>query len=311
MTRKIIAGILALVLLGFATYGLAWPYDLKVSFEAPTYPGIVRQTLKTWSVGLNTPDPEGSLWVNSSSLKAESGEVLNFVQEVSGERGRYRYRWSIDWASDSTARVQVKVTEPGRRLANRIAIPFTRTRIEDSSQEAIGDFYAKLDEHLKNFRVRVEEVEELTSTYTAYVPIACKQIEKASFMMQYYPLLTNLIIENDIETNGIPFVEVTRWDEENDSIYFNFCYPIVRSERLPIGTELRYKRFFGKRALRATYNGNYIFSDRAWYALRKEAELRGLETEPKPVEFFFSNPNFGGDEMEWKADIFLPIKPEG
>jgi hypothetical protein len=30
--------------------------------------------------------------------------------------------------------------------------------------------------------------------------------------------------------------------------------------------------------------------------------------EPKPIEFFFNNPNMGGDALRWKAEVFLPIK---
>lgn len=306
MAKRIIATIAVLVVLGFTVYALAWPYDLKIRFEAEAYPGVVRQTLQTWSDGLGTSNTSGP--EVQSELLGRPGDIFEITQLLNiGER-ELTYRWSIGWATDSSSRVEVKISEKGKRLANRLSIPFSQTDFEQESQERVKDFYDKLQEHLSKFRVEVQEVEELASTYTAYVPVACKQYEKASFMMKNYPMITNLIIEHEIETNGIPFVEITRWNEEEDSIYFNFCYPIIRSEKLPIGTPLQYKRFFGKKALKARYNGNYIFSDRAWYALRKKAEERGLDYEEKPVEFFFSNPNFGGDELEWKAEIFLPVK---
>ena len=59
--------------------------------------------------------------------------------------------------------------------------------------------------------------------------------------------------------------------------------------------------------MKAEFNGNYIFSDRAWYELRDYAEKKGLKVTDKPLEIFFNNPNMGGDELQWKADIYMPL----
>jgi len=47
---------------------------------------------------------------------------------------------------------------------------------------------------------------------------------------------------------------------------------------------------------------------RAWYALINYAKKNNIEIEKKPVEIFYNNPNFGGNELDWKAEIYLPIK---
>ena len=94
----------------------------------------------------------------------------------------------------------------------------------------------------------------------------------------------------------------------NDSLHYNFGMPIIRSERLPMGTEIQYKRIFPKRALKAIYNGNYITSDRAWYALLDYAKNNSLEVDSTLIEVFHNNPNTGGDEENWKAEIYLPLK---
>ena len=82
----------------------------------------------------------------------------------------------------------------------------------------------------------------------------------------------------------------------------------IRSEKLPTHSIIKYKRIFAKKALKATYNGNYITSDRAWYTLMKKAEDLGKEVELTPIEYFYNNPNFGGNEINWKAEIFMPIE---
>ena len=69
-----------------------------------------------------------------------------------------------------------------------------------------------------------------------------------------------------------------------------------------------HKQYNGVKAIKATYNGNYITSDRAWYALLDYAEKNDILIDKKPLEVFYSNPNFGGDELLWEAEIFMPIK---
>ena len=56
------------------------------------------------------------------------------------------------------------------------------------------------------------------------------------------------------------------------------------------------------------YNGNYITSDRAWYELLDDAERKNIEVHQTPVEVFYNNPNYGGDELNWKAEIYMPLK---
>jgi effector-binding domain-containing protein len=134
------------------------------------------------------------------------------------------------------------------------------------------------------------------------------QIEKARGMMQNYSLLTSVLSAENIEMNGTPFVEITNWNTQNDSIAYNFCFPVIKSDSLPIDPLIKYKQYNGVKALKASYNGNYITSDRAWYALLEYGENNGIEIANKPLEVFYSNPNFGGDELQWEAQIYLPIK---
>ena len=62
-----------------------------------------------------------------------------------------------------------------------------------------------------------------------------------------------------------------------------------------------------KKALMAIYNGNYITSDRAWYALLDYAEKNEIPITGLPLEIFYNNPNMGADEKNWKAEVFMPF----
>jgi effector-binding domain-containing protein len=127
-------------------------------------------------------------------------------------------------------------------------------------------------------------------------------------MMQYYSFLNSILANKAVKMNGTPFLEVTNWNMENDSIAYNFCFPIIKSDSLPIHKDLKYKQYDGVEAIKAIYNGNYMTSDRAWYALLDEAKRKNIEIDQTPIEVFYNNPNYGGDELRWKTEVFMPIK---
>ena len=289
-------------IIGFLTIGfLLWyfiikPYDYLVTFKVKTTAGTINQSIKLWNTSLE----------NSSPIQQEN--LKNLTQQIIVKDSTFNYDWSISSVNDSISKVNVYVTDIDHSLANKISIPFGTTDFEKRTQNTITDFIDKLKEHLNKIRVRVVGIDSTRTTYCAYIPMKGLQIEKARGMMQNYSLLTSVLSAENIEMNGTPFVEITNWNTQNDSIAYNFCFPVIKSDSLPIDPRIQYKQYSGVKALKASYNGNYITSDRAWYALLDYAGNNDIEIVKKPLEVFYSNPNFGGDELKWEAQIYLPIK---
>lgn len=290
-----------LLLIGIIFLGaLSWyllikPYDYLVTIKANTHPGTLNQSIKTWAGSFI-----GSKEVNQKNLMHLS-QVMQFNDSI------HLYEWNIHASTDSTTEVKVYVSDKNNSLSNRIAIPFSDTNFEKRTRKTLFDFNQKLSDHLNQFKIQIIGEEELEATYCAYTTVKGTQIEKAKGMMHDFPLLNTLLAENKVQLNGRPFLEITHWSMDKDSIEFDFCYPIIRSDTLPQHPELKYKQFFAKKAIKAIYNGNYITSDRAWYALLKYAEKNKLEITGLPIEVFHNNPNMGGNDLEWKAEIFMPL----
>lgn len=293
---KKILGIVLLVLLGV----LIWlvflkPSDFVAVLEAKSVPGTINHTLKTWSRSLENTD-------------IRQGTDQNHLrQELRSNDSLFVFEWKLTKENDSLTRIEVGVSLESANPLIRIRNLFSDTDFKRRSRNTILDFNEKLKEHLASFRVSIDGQASLDPTYCAYVTIENGQLEKALGMMQNYSLLTDVLLENKIELNGMPFVEVTHWDQEKELLKYNFCYPIVKKDSLPSDGLVSFKQFEGGQYLKATYNGNYISSDRAWYALLDQAEQKGIEIEEKPVEIFFNNPNMGGDELKWRADIYMPL----
>lgn len=295
--KKLIYGAIFLVIGGLLWYLFVKPSDYTIRFNANAIPGTINQTLKLWDQTLDTVH----------KIKQE-GDLYHLSQEMRFGDSIHTYHWKIQPLTDSTSKVVVNVKDVNHSFMNKIQVPFKENDFVKRSKKTVLDFMQNLDDHTNKIKVTLLGEEDIPSKYLAYVPLKVTQFQKAGGIMQNFSYLTNELYVNGVELDGPPMLEVTRWDMEHDSLYYNFAQPIIRSERLPIGSDIQYKRLFPKRALKAEYNGNYITSDRAWYALLDYAAKNNIRVEPNPVEIFYNNPNTGGAEITWKTEIYMPIK---
>lgn len=266
------------------------------TFETKTTVGTINQSIKSWSVSID---------IKSEVQQSQLGD-LN--QQFIFNDSTFIYNWKMSAINDSITSVKIYVKDSDRSISNKVNRLFFNTDFEKRTKRTILDFHKKLNDHVENFKVTIKGVSQLEPTYCVYVPLKGTQIEKAKGMMRNYGLLSSFIVEKNIELNGQPVIEITNWDIKTDSIEYNFCYPIKKQDSLPSHKLIKYKLLKGSKAIKAIYNGNYITSDRAWYSLEAYANKNDIEIELKPIEIFYNNPNMGSNELEWKAEVYMPIK---
>ncbi len=296
MKRKIglVTTILLLAFLGW--YLFIKPYDYLVRFEVKALPGTINQTVK-----LSNNSIKGSRFVSQEN-------IAHFTYEMNHNDSIFTYEWDIQKINDSLSKVRVYVSNPDNRLQNRLKIPFADTPFKLRADQTLKTTLKTLHEHLKRIKVSIVGESEIPDTYCLCVPLKDTQRNKANGMMKNYSFLSSMVLKNNLQLNGSPLVEVTDWQVAKDSLHFNFCNPIIKPDSLPEIAGVFYKQVKGRKALKAIYNGNYITSDRAWYALLNHADNNQIEVEKKPLEIFYNNPSTGSDELNWKAEIYMPIK---
>ncbi len=289
----LIIGILLLCVLG---YLFVYPHDYQVSFEVKTTPGAVNQTVKSWTKTLE----------NSEII--EECTISEFGQQIKFGDSTHIYQWRIKPIHDSLSKVTVYAKDVNHSLNNKLSVPFRDTDFEKRTRKTLTHFSKKLLEHLKNFKVEVVGEDATTTKFCACTNVRTNQFGKAKGMMRDFPFLSSFIVKNKLQPSGAPFLEVTNWQKKKDSIEFKFCFPIVQMDILPEHPEIEFRSYYGRKALKAIYNGNYITSDRAWYALVDYAERNNIEVTELPLEVFYNNPNMVGNDLNWKAEIFMPLK---
>ncbi|CAM4185832.1 GyrI-like domain-containing protein [Zobellia nedashkovskayae] len=267
-----------------------------VRFRTKASSGTVNQIVKFWA----------SQKGNANFQEQKS--LSDFTNSIILNDTTLSFNWKIVPLNDSISQVKVYVTDSENSLKNRILLPFSDTDFEKRSKSTVKEVYSLLKSHLSNFKTTIIGEAVIPKKYCACITLKSTQLEKVKGMMEHYSRLSGLMAKNSIELDGRPLVEVEQWNTRNDSIAYNFCFPIIKTDSLPQAEELIYKEIQERKAIKAVYNGNYLTSDRAWYALLDYADKNEIKVTQEPLEIFHTNPNMGGNELEWEAEIFMPIQ---
>lgn len=293
--------IVLIVLLAALTF-LGWflfikPADFKAVFKTTVTLGAANQTIKVWNESLPDSKPIEQISVNALEQKISFGDSI------------HQYSYHLEPDIDSLTEITIHIKDSAHSLSNRFKGLYSQTDFEKRSIATVKNLYEVLKEHEKNHKVTVEGITTLPSKEYAYTELSGIQRSKAYGMMKDMSLLQSAMAQYNVSLDGTPFVEITRWNRESDSIYYKFCFPFDKTatDSLPKWKDIKYGYRDEQKALKATYNGNYITSDRAWYVLLNYAKANNIKVEETPFEEFFNNPNMGGDAMQWRADIYLPI----
>ena len=296
MRKKIFWSLLCACALGLLYYLFLRPFEFEVRFQVKTSPGDIIETIRIWNRSLDT----------ASVFKVESFDRLQ--QNINWKKRNYVYDWHFKNLSDSLTSVDIRISEPQRSLINKILVPFTSQPIEQDAGEIGNVFYNILKEHLRITKVMITGETVIDSSFCVCSALDTHQIEKANGMMNDYLMLGSFITTHNLKSDGNPMVRISEWNHEAGTLKFNFCFPIQPVDSIPKNKLIEYKVFKGETVLKAEYRGNYITSDRAWYELLRYAEKNKYEVTGLPIERFYDNPNLGANELNWKADVYLPVK---
>jgi hypothetical protein len=295
--KKLAVIIAVAVCLVLSWYLFVRDFEFEVNFKAKTSAGDIIQSLRIW----NKTQHESRI------IKVDSLERL--VQEVQWKGRSYVYTWNFETLNDSTTEVNVLVSEPGKEKINKLLIPVTKQPIEEDAAEMVQTFYEVLQEHLRITRVEIVGEAETSPSFCVCRSLSTLQTEKAYGMMKDYDILTSFVSSFNLKASGPPSVRVNKWSHTSNELNFDFCFSIIKPEVLPqVSQSITFKEFKSEKALKATFYGNYITSDRAWYELIKLAQKGGYKITGLPIEYFHDNPSLGLNEKEWRAEVYLPVE---
>lgn len=300
MNAKIKWSIVTILIVFLGWYFLIKQSDYTITFEAKAATGTVFQGIQEWSVAQSKK--------NNDTYTTLEKKNFDFIkQEFKKGNNQMEYSWNIKSINDSTSKIEVNVKDLNHSWYNKLTVPFISTPFKVEQVNKIKDFKVGLEEHLKAFKVRVDGEGQSAATFVAYITLKSVLQEKAQTMIANDAIITGYLYTNKIKITGKPYVEITNWDKDKETVEFNYCFPVSKNAKIVADSNVKFKTIPALKGLRATYYGNFRTSDRAWFALLDYAKRNGIELENKVLENFLANPFNGGNELEWETKIIIPF----
>lgn len=290
---------LSLLLLGIWYFALKEEH-YRITFISDRPPGVIYSHILDWdSYGSNDFD---SIHLNS---KLPYSEIL---QEVYTNDSIFSYRWALKKHSEEETKVTAYIKDVRNGFKQKLQVPFGNNSFIKKNTKSVKNLLEVLQMDDERYRVHSFSDTVVAGGYCVYLPIESTVEAKAKNMLINIATIMEYINKNEIELQGDPFLEVTKWDKERERISFNFCFPIEQSDSIPTNQQLKFKTVQPFRALKVDFNGNYRISNKAWYYLLDHAKNKKLEVVELPFEVYLDDPHVGGNPLNWKAHILLPYK---
>lgn len=302
--KKIVVSIVLIILLaliGGIAYLLIRPCDYRAHFTVKTTPDIVYFNILNW-------DNWNRKQANSKIEITSKNPVRNVSKKVLLNDTTLIFNWEFKPLNDSITMVRVCVSDPDRKLYNRLTVPFINTPFKNSVRGNLLDIKTRLELILKTFHYEFTGYDQFEKKSCVYINLKSTPRGKARAMMENVIELNQFVRQNNLELDGNPFVLVHDWNEFKDSINFDFCFPITRTDAVPEHPEIKFKTVEGMDAIKTDFYGNYSITNITWYNLSEEANKLGYRSNHKLIEVYFNDPHSGGNELEWKAEIYLGIE---
>lgn len=287
---------------------LIWYFFIKkddyiIRFNAKTSPGTLFVSAEEWNL-LNQNKGEFSFAIT------ERIPFYHLHQTLSKNGMDLSLNWSLRSINDSITKVKVGISEDGNGALNRLTAPFFNTNFKKTSLELIENYKQGIDFMIKEkFRVHSIEIDSTPDLLFAFIQVEnIKMRDKASQMMKNNSTILAYLRENNIEKQGYPLLVVDKWYPEKNTISFKFGFQVKPKDSLPVDDLIKFETLTSKKAIKAIYNGNYIGSDKAWFAIHEYAQRNNIDLLYEPTEVFYSNPFLGENELEWVAEIYIPIQ---
>jgi effector-binding domain-containing protein len=297
--KKLLYGAGVLVLLGLIWYFFIKKHDYQVSFTAEHSAGAIYSRLMHWN------NWEGK--VNKVVSIEDRNPYSQLIQEVKQNDSIFRIEWNFKSLDINKTEVTAYFTDVENSFQQKLRIPFGKTDFVNKSLAISKRIRAELNEERKRYKVSGVSEVITEKKQCACVSIESSTYKKARDMIRGNGVVLSFFKQNDIELNEFPIVEVIYWNRKTNDITFDFCFPFSK-ENYELMEGVQVKNTKPLKALRVEFNGNYSISDRAWFELLAYAKEKNIQILEQPIEYFYNDPHAGGNDLKWKAKIFMPIE---
>jgi len=305
MKRKFIKILVGVIILSLFWFFFIKKYDYQINFTVKTSPGTVFSNI----LGLES-------WTHPKKAKnikvIDKTAFKNITQEIKFKDSIYEFNWNIIPVNDSVTKVKVFIKDKKHSVKQRLLLLVGKSKFIKKSIKFVDKINIELLEHLEKFRVKIIGKSQRPAYQSViYLTFSTDLPAKAHNMIENVIFLTQYMSKHHIKKTGNPFIDITHWDVQKNTMTCEFGFPVENRSVYPEDSIVKVRHNLkALPALKAVFHGNYRFSDRAWFALYNYAKQHNIKVNNKPFETYLNDPHNGGTELDWQADVYLPLKED-
>ncbi|MEM9685840.1 MAG: hypothetical protein AAF934_02840, partial [Bacteroidota bacterium] len=258
-------------------YFVVKDYNYKITFTNTQAPGIIYANLLQWD---GQGDHIQAITTLSKNPFSKIQQQLTLTDSI------FTYRWIIERKNDTTTKVTAYIKDRKNSFIQNLQVPFYKNTFVRRNIATVENIAKQLLQNKNYYNVSSVQKDSTPATHCAYITLSSTLKDKASTMMKNINTIMNYIRKNNITITGDPFLEITNWNIHENTITFNFCFPIAEKETYPETNTIKFKKTTAKNALKTTFNGNYRISDNAWYTIIDYAQTHNIAIEHLPFEIY-------------------------
>ena len=301
MNTKIKWSIIAASIAFLGWYFLIKQSDYTITFKVNAATGTISQGIVEWAGTRSKNQKETYSILEKRNFDYLKQHMVSGTEEL-------EYSWNMESVNDSVTDLTVGIKDLNHSFYNRITAPFVATKFRTLEIEKIKSFKMGLEDHIKDFKIKIDGEKSSEEIFVAYISLKSVLQEKAQTMIGYDADIVGYLDKNKIKIIGHrPYLEVTEWDQDKETVSFNYCFPIPKNTKYIPDNKVKFKTIPALKGLQATYFGNYRTSDRAWFTLLDYAKKHNMKLQNTVLEHFLANPFLGGNELEWETKIIIPF----
>ena len=289
----------AALITGGLWYFIGQDHHYQITFKTKQPPGVVFDHVRAWPIFGKAQ----GLQVTNKDMKAFSA----LTQELLVNDSIIKVNWQFKRLNDSVTKVTSYYEDVAHPLKQKFLAPFRRNDFVKRALNSTSSVAQQLIKKSENFRVQSISDTILPEKFCAYVPVTVRSAQKAQGMMAQIATVMDYINTHELPLKGDPFITVTHWDQQNQVLQFDFCFPIDPSENYPQDPNVLFKKVPSQKYLMTTFKGNYRISQQGWFYLLDYAQNHDLELAPYPTEVYLNDPHSGGESLDWSSLILFPI----
>lgn len=303
MRRKLILGLTSLFVLVLIWFLFIKKYDYQINFTIKTSPGTVYSRIyeiRKW--------PINSKENNFKILKSTVFESVD--QSFKVNKKNFLLHWEIIAQNDSISKVSIYAKDKKNSLKQRLLYLIGKSDLSKTVLDFANGFANDLQRHTENFRVEIiGKTQSPVYQSVIYTKFRSNLPSKAGKMANKIYFLNKYITKNHIKKERYPFMNITNWNKQKNTITAEFSFPVEPLNEFPVDSIVKIRQDIkAVPVLKAVFYGNYRYTDRAWFALDNYAKQHNIKLEDKILEIYYDDPHNDANELHWKADVFIPLK---